>query len=146
MFESVFLRELLLFILFPGGIICFFGTMVLRQWIMYFKTRKYGVHGTGEVIGSFSETNAEGNEVFNAIIRFTDQEGVNRSFNTDFIFGRRPKPGMKARIIYNYYNPDEAYFNRRGELFFLCLISIFLLGVSAFLIRYMVVRYMQLEQ
>jgi hypothetical protein len=53
---------------------------------------------------------------------------------------------MKARIIYNYYNPDEAYLIRRGELFFLCLISIFLLGVSAFLIRYMVVRYMQLEQ
>lgn len=146
MFESVFLRELLLFILFPGGIICFFGTMVLSQWIKYFKTRRYGVHGTGEVIGSISETNAEGYEVYNATIRFTDKEGAIRSFDTDFIFNRRPKPGMKARIIYNRYNPDEAYFNRRGELFFLSLISIFLFGVSAFLIRYIVVRYMQLEQ
>jgi hypothetical protein len=120
--------------------------MVLRQWIRYFKMRQHRVHCIGEVVGSNSETNAEGYEVYNATIRFTDQEGVVRSFDTDFIFNSRPKPDMKARIIYNRYNPDEAYFNRRGELFFLSLISIFLLGVSAFLIRYLVVRYMQLEQ
>jgi hypothetical protein len=146
MLERSFFKELLLFLLFPGGIILFFGTMLFRQWIKYIKMQQYGVHCTGEVLDSICEKNGDENEVYKAIIQFTDQEKVIRSFETDFIFGRRPKAGMKARVIYTRYNPDEAYFNRRGELFFLCLISIFLLGVSAFLIRYMVVRYLQLEQ
>lgn len=114
--------------------------MNLRQWIQYYKIRQSGVQAIWEVVGADSEISAGGSEVFNAIIQFTDHQGVVRRFDTDFIFGTRPKIGMKARMIYNYSNPEEAYFNRRGELFFLCLISILLLSSLVVAIRYVFVR------
>jgi hypothetical protein len=143
MFESRLFTELLLLITFQGSIIYFFLRVTLRECIKHYNIRRNGVHSTGEVIGATSEINVEGYEVFNAIIRFTDHQGLVRSFHTDFLFDRSPKHGMKARIIYNHSNPDEAYFNRRFDLFFLCLILIFLLGISGMLIRYIVVRLLQ---